>query len=357
MTLGRTAGILAVALASTSAAARGPASTPEPVDECFWPSGGPRQTRAAVQSLVTEGNDLLNQSIFVAAADKYREALKRCNHPALHYNLALALMNLDQPVEMYEHLVAATRFGADPIEKDRFLQARNYVTLLEKQLVHLKVRCGVEGAQVTLDGRSLFAAPGEFDGRVRPGLHSIIATKEGLHPNEVQRQLDGGQAVALSLELKPVEELTEYRRRWPAWKPWTLAGAGALVAAAGGGLDYFGQKKVRDFDARVLACNGCNAGPARDQGLRMQRVAVGAFAVGGAALAAGVVLAILNRTQPGDRAVRRRRASGGARGGGAGSPARRARARRGGQGRLLARLRLRPKRHVGEGAAQPRVEG
>lgn len=296
----KAAGLLAAAAASLSwpAAAREAAANRAEVDECFWPSGGPKETRAAVQALVNEGNALLNQSIFVSAAGKYREALERCNHPALHYNLALALMNLDQPVEMYEHLTAAVRWGPEPIEKERYTQARNYATLLEKQLVRLRVRCDVPGAQVTFDGRPLMDSPGEFDGMVRPGFHSISASKDGLVTNEVRRQLDGGQAVALSLELKTEEELTEYHRRWAAWTPWAVVGAGALTAAGGGALQYFGQKKVRDFDARVLACSGCEGGPGREQGLRMQRIAAGAYAVGGAALVAGTVLAILNRARP-----------------------------------------------------------
>jgi hypothetical protein len=300
MVLRKTARALAaaVALLSGPAAAREPAASHERGDECFWPSGGPKESRAAAQALVNEGNALLNQSIFVSAASKYREALKRCNHPALHYNLALALMNLDQPVEMYEHLNAAIQWGPEPIEKDRFAQAKNYATLLEKQLVRLRVRCDVPGAQVTFDGRPLLVSAGVFEGMVRPGFHTISASKEGMHTNEVRRQLEGGRTVALNLELKTEEELTEYHRRWPAWEPWALVGAGALVAAAGGGLQYFGQKRVGDFDARVLACNGCEAGPAREQGVRMQRIAIGAYGVGGAALAAGVVLAILNRAKP-----------------------------------------------------------
>ena len=282
---------------SLPGAARERAPRREAADECFWPSGGPKETREAVQALVSEGNSLLNQSLFVPAATKYREALQQCNHPALHFNLALALMNLDQPVEMFGHLQAAIQWGPEPIEKERFTQAQNYATLLEKQLVHLRVRCEVPGAQVTLDGQPLLSPPGEFDGMVRPGFHSISASKEGLYTNEVRRTLVGGQAVALNLELKTEGELTEYRRRWAEWKPWALIAGGAVVGLTGGALTYFGIKRVADFDARVDACGkgGCEAGPERDQGVRMQQVAIGAYAVGGAALVTGVILAVLNR--------------------------------------------------------------
>lgn len=300
MTAWRRSGVLAavgaVVLLAAPGIAREPPAAREPADDCFWPAGGPKEVRQAVQSLVNEGNSLLNQSLFVPAAAKYREALKQCNHPALHYNLALALMNLDQPVEMYQHLSAAIQWGPEPIEKERFTQARNYATLLEKQLVRLRVRCEVPDARVTLDGQPLLTPPGAFDGMVRPGFHSIAATKDGLYPNEVRRVLVGGETVALSLELKTEEALTEYRRRWATWKPWALMGGGALVGLGGGALHYFGAQKVVDFDARLASCvGGCEPGPGRDQGVRMQQFAIASYAVGGAALVTGVVLALLNR--------------------------------------------------------------
>ena len=299
MTNKRASGLLAAAVATclcASAGAREPQARREVPDQCFWPAGGPKESREAVQALVSEGNSLLNQSLFVPAAAKYREALKQCNHPALHYNLALALMNLDQPIEMYEQLTAATRWGPEPIEKERFTQARNYATLLERQLVRLKVRCDVQGAQVTFDGQPLLSAPGEFEGMVRPGFHSVNATKESLYPNEVRRLMAGGETLSLNLDLKTEEELTEYRRRWPVWKPWVVFAAGAVVALTGGALQYFGAKKVADFDAQLVDCpRGCDGGPGRDQGVRMQQFAIGAYAAGGAALVTGAVLAIVNR--------------------------------------------------------------
>ena len=58
-----------------------------------------------------EGNGLLNDGLFARAAETYKGALTHWKHPAIYYNLSLALMNLDQPVEAYESMENATKFG------------------------------------------------------------------------------------------------------------------------------------------------------------------------------------------------------------------------------------------------------
>ena len=69
-----------------------PASTPDRP----WAKGVSPEAQKAADELFRQGNDLLRESLFVQAATKYREALRRWDHPGIHYNLALALLNLDQ---------------------------------------------------------------------------------------------------------------------------------------------------------------------------------------------------------------------------------------------------------------------
>src|SRR5690349_12569407 len=60
-----------------------------------WAAGvSPERQEAALKHL-QEGNGLLKESLFVAAAKVYRQALTEWDHPGIHYNLALALLNLD----------------------------------------------------------------------------------------------------------------------------------------------------------------------------------------------------------------------------------------------------------------------
>ncbi len=278
--------------------------TGEPGRESAWSWGVPEEARVQADALFKEGNALLKESLSISAVAKYREALARWDHPSIHYNLALALMSLDQPVETSQHLVAAMKYGPAPLQQERFNHARNYLGLIEQQLVHLKVRCEVAGARVELDGRPLFDAPGEHEGLERAGRHTFVASRDGFVTNHQVRMLDGGKPAQVDLELKTVEQLTQVRRRWPAWIPWTVVGAGAAVALAGGAFQVSGLQKVDwvDRESKVRCPTGCAVEPAdlaaaRSQGRTLQRVAMGAYAGGGAALVAGAVLVALNRSE------------------------------------------------------------
>src|SRR5438128_85746 len=68
-----------------------------------WAHGVAEAEQKAALGLFREANILLNDGLFARAADQYRAALKHWDHPAIHYNLALALVNLDQPVDAFDN--------------------------------------------------------------------------------------------------------------------------------------------------------------------------------------------------------------------------------------------------------------
>lgn len=277
------------------------ASPAEPVERP-WARGVSPENQKAAQELFRAGNVRLKESVFLEAIGKYREALALWDHPAIHYNLALALLNLDQPLEVREHLEAAMRYGVAPLDAEKLEHARAYKNLVEKQLARVEVSCDVPGASVVMDGRPLFTAPGRFEGWVRAGPHTLVATREGYLPNNLSRSLPAGETTRIELQLFTAEDLTQYRRRWSAWKPWAVVGAGVAVAAGGGLLHAQARESYREFDAGVMACGGCvpDAGLAdnRSRGDTLQTLAIGGYAVGGAALVTGVVLVYMNRLQP-----------------------------------------------------------
>lgn len=301
------AALFAALLAGDAAAEEQGLDARPPGEENVWSRGVPEEARRAADALFKEGNALLRESITISAAAKYREALAHWDHPNIHYNLALALMSLDQPVETLGHLVAAMRFGPAPLGPERFEHARNYRALLERQLVRVKIRCAVPGASVSLDGRPLFVGPGEQEALLRAGRHTFVASKPGLVTNTAVRTLEGGQAL-VDLELRSLEELTDFRRRWPVWQPWTLVAAGAVVAGGGAALHTAALRKISwvDAQARTRCPDGCAAEPgdlasARRQGATFQGLGYAAYGVGGAALVTGAVLVLLNR---GERVIR-----------------------------------------------------
>jgi hypothetical protein len=267
-----------------------------------WAKGVPKERQTEALELFRVGNGLLKESIFVEAATQYRKALALWDHPAIHYNLALALLNLDQPLEVHEHLLSAMRFGAAPLDTEKYEHARSYLLLVEKQLARVEITCQEPGAAVVMDGRPLFTAPGRYEGMVRAGPHTIVATKEGYLTSDMSRALPPGEKSTIDLKLFSSEDLTEYRRRWSAWKPWVVVGAGVALAAGGGLLHLQARDSFRQFDLGVEACGGCvpdtGLADTRVRGDTMQTLAIGGYAVGGAALVTGAVLVYMNRLQP-----------------------------------------------------------
>ena len=274
-------------------------SAPEP--ERAWARGVSKADQERALSLFRAGNALLKDSIFVQASEKYRQALALWGHPAIHYNLALALMNLDQPIEVHEHLVAALRYGAEPLEAEKYDYARNYKALIEKQLARVEVACDTPGAVVTLDNAVLFKAPGRYSGLVRPGAHTVGATLGGYLPSDTTRTLLPGESASLDVRLFTADDLTRYRRRWSAPMPWLVMGAGAAAVGGGALLHLQSRERYAAFDSGVTQCGGCFPSTALsaqlDQATLMQRLAFGGYAVGGAALISGAVLAYLNQPQ------------------------------------------------------------
>ncbi len=274
-----------------------------------WAHGVSDDRQQAALELFKTGNAALKESLFPAAAQKYREALVLWDHPAIHYNLALALVNLDQPVETLEHLEAAMKYGEAPLDKDKFEQAQRYKTLVEQQLAGVDIRCTMEGATVKLDGKLLFTAPGRYVGKVRSGPHSIVASKEGYLTNELSLPLPAGQTKIFELNLLTTDDLTEYKRLWPAQVPYLVIGAGLLVGGIGAGLQLWGKASYGDYDAQVKSCamntptaGGCQLTPAiasvKNRGDVLQSVAYVTYGVGAAAMVVGAALLYVNRLQP-----------------------------------------------------------
>jgi hypothetical protein len=257
-------------------------------------------------ALFEEGNRLFENSEHAAALAKYREALKVWDHPAIRYNAAVALINLDQPLAANENLEVALGYGAAPFNPETHQQALTYRKLLRGQLAELKVSCTEPGADVALDGKTLFMAPGWATRWLLPGAHQLVARKSGFLTATRSLSLLPGKPAVESLELKEIQTLrTRMVRRWPVWKPWAVLGGGALVALAGVPVLLDAKSNVNAYDAGVrdICPTGCStttpalqaALNARDRGHTENVVAISMFAVGGAVAASGVALLIMNQ--------------------------------------------------------------
>jgi hypothetical protein len=271
-----------------------------------WAAGvSPAEQKAALLAF-REGNAQLNDGLFAKAAELYRKALTHWKHPAIYYNLSLALMNVDQPVEAYESMQAATTFGEGPIDKDKFEHAKEYLLLLEKQIASIEVSCDKVGAKVSVDGKEVFVAPGTFKQRVRIGRHTFVADKKGYQTRINAPFIGPGEKFRIELKLYTAEELTRYNRRWQTtWMPYAVIGAGAAIGLAGVGLELGADAKYNDYDKRIAACNMNNMGcpssteltDLKASGDTMKTLGFVAYGVAGGTVAAGILLAVLNRPQ------------------------------------------------------------
>jgi hypothetical protein len=298
--------LAAVLVLSSSLAMAKPKNAPPPPPPASrpWAEGVTPEQQTEALRIFKEGNALFAESQHAAALAKYRDALKVWDHPAIRYNTAVALINLDQPLAADAELDSALRFGESALGGDTYKQALLYKKLLSGQLADLAVSCDEAGAEVMLDGQQLFVAPGQKAVRLLPGPHSLVARKPGYLTETRALMLPPGRRSDEKMAMVSLASLpTRTVRRWKPWKPWALFGAGVVVALVGVPLMVDAKHNFDSFDAEVArSCpNGCAPGmlpsttiDARNRGSAENAAAIGMFAVGGAMAVAGSVLLILN---------------------------------------------------------------
>ncbi len=275
-----------------------------------WARGVPVERQQVALRLFQDGNIQLNDGIFAGAVEKYREALRSWDHPAIHYNMALALMNLDQPIEVEESLQKSIAFGPTPLEKDKFEHAKEYLLLIGKQLAEIEVSCDKIGAKVSVDGKEVFTVeagkPNRYKGRVRIGKHTFVAEKTGYNAQIDAPYIEPGQKFRIELTLYTSDELTRHQRRWnKTWIPYAVIGSAVVFGAVGGALQLSADASYQDFDDAVAKCNtesgggGCpvDAGltDMRDSGDQKRMLGYIGYGLAGAALVTGAVLVYVNR--------------------------------------------------------------
>jgi hypothetical protein len=300
------AAALSAVLMVTGTAAAQPAPPAPPAGPRPWAQGVSPENQKAALVLFNEGNALLRDSIFPKAAEKYREALTHWDHPAIHYNLALALVNLDQPIEMYQALEKAMQYGPDPIDTDKFDRAKSLKITVEKTLANVEYTVEVEGAVLVFDGKEVFTGPGTWNQLITAGEHSVSVRAEGYVTTQFSTKIVGGEHAKRTIELFTEKQLLVEKRLMPAWLPFTIGGLGAVIGGGGFLLHQNAKTTFAEYDLGVRDCaamdptGGCTMPPAglfdkKASAENKQAIAIGAYAVGGAALVAGAFLVVLNR--------------------------------------------------------------
>ena len=267
-----------------------------------WAENVAKDVQERANQQFATGNRALDEGDFGDAEEAFSAALELWNHPAIQYNLVLALIgNKGDPVRIYKALEQATRYGAAPLDPARFERAQEYQDIYGKQLARITLRCDEPDTKVTLDGKLVLTGPGRFEDVVTVGEHAISATKPGYIAINRTRILNPEDDERIDLVMYTVEDKTRYERRFAPWVPWTTAGGGLAVLAAGGALNYLSiQNRQKYNDLIELECpDGCPAGTV-DSSLQdsanQQRIgAYVGYALGGVGVAVGVVMIFLNQ--------------------------------------------------------------
>lgn len=279
-------------------------STPKP-----WAEGVPDEEQKTANKLYKEGNALVRDSFLTQAVEKYEEALTYWDHPAIHYNLAIALIGAttERPLEVHQHLVKAMSYEGKALNEDELKEAQRYLSLIQQQLITLTIVCDEPDAEVFLDGKKLFVGPGKQEQLLRAGEHTISASKPGYETAVVTQIIPGGESKQVKLKIYRPEDLTRYQRRFDQWLPYAVGGGGVVVTAIGALLHASAASSYDEYDAAVRSCveDGDNAScddsairGSKDSGDTKQALGVSMYFIGGAAIAAGVTLLVLNRARP-----------------------------------------------------------
>jgi hypothetical protein len=289
--------LVAACLLLASGSVRAQSTTSQP-----WSTGVSPEQQKRAETLYQEGNRDFTNGFFASAVIKYQAALQHWNHPGIHYNLALALISLDRPIEAYQSIVAALSHGTDALHPEEYQRALDYKRALLRQIAVVEVVCEEPGAAVTLDGKPLFTGPGRAATMVLPGKHQVVASKAE-HLTTIRAfKLAGAERTRLELRLvaayQPAKQL-QHRRTWPQW---AVTGLGLGAGAAAAMLHWqFRVDSDRLSDMLLEKCP-CLAYPEElvpfRERLEWQRnVAYAGYAAAGALLTTGAVLMYLDRPQ------------------------------------------------------------
>lgn len=227
------AAMLVLLLALPRPAAAQPIDVP-PADGGAWTDGVELEAKQAAHALFARGNVELTAGKHAAAIALYREALTHWDHPAIHYNLALALIHTDDPVALQAALEKARAYGATPLGDERFARAGDYLLLVDTMVAPVEITLAARGT-LLFDDKEVLSGPGTWKAVVRAGCHEVRGQAAGYETTVVDTCIRGGQPFALTVKLytpNPHDGFF-YRKPLPRWVGYTVFGFGMMTSAAG----------------------------------------------------------------------------------------------------------------------------
>lgn len=271
-----------------------------------WHCGVPEVNRSRALELYAQANQFFDDTSFQVAVERYRAALAYWNHPGIQYNLMLALVVLDQPIEAYQASMEALRYGVKALKLEEYRRALDYQRLLRGRVAYLEVTCDEPDAVVSLDGKDILYGPGTVRTAVRPGQHELVAKKAGYLTTQHSLVAVTEKPAKVQMRLLPQSRATIPVRRWSNWQPWAVVGAGVGLGVAGGLFQWRADVTNRTFRNEFeMHCSiGCPASkynevlrPLHEKYIWNDRIGRSLSVAGGIAAITGLTLIYLNREQ------------------------------------------------------------
>lgn len=267
-----------------------------------WVCGVSQEQQDQALQLFQDGNKLLELAVFGPAVAKYRIAIEIWDHPAIHYNMALAHNSLGSHAEAYHGLEQALRYNGQGLRPDERRQARKMIDQLRGKVGQVQVVCEQSDVAVTFDGESLVTCPGTVTRWALIGERQIVASK----PNHVQVNravtIASGKRTTVEIRLIANDQAMVSERHWPFEIPVAITATGVALGVGGLALHVSARGNYDEYTRRlrIQCAGGCEEMPADVDELysrarRRQVAAFSAYALAGIAMLGGLTMIYYNR--------------------------------------------------------------
>jgi hypothetical protein len=267
--------------------------------------GASPEAQEKARVLADEGYELVVQLRHAEAGEKYAEAARSWNRADIHNLAGVAFLNALRLLDAYEHVSEAVRCGRGLLDDEELQEAQNRLQRLQRRLTDLEVRVDEPGARVLLNKQLWFTGAGTQKRTLVAGQYIVTVEKPGYVAVLEPVVLDEGKRVIFQPTLMTERDGIIVHRRFRRWLPWTIAGAGAVMAGTGLGLRVSATGRNNDYDRalRERCAQGCLLTDLSDlEGQRARArtenvVGLGMLGAGAAALTAGLALAFINQPE------------------------------------------------------------
>ncbi len=190
---------------------------------------------ASFEAHLSEGGTLLDEEVFDRAIEELDQARQLIDHPRLSVSIAGAYLKWGRCAQAEsEYSTLLERDDLDERQQTRSEQGLEDAKNDCVEMATLRVRCEPDDAELQIDGER-HDCPFEDD--VAVGNYQIEVSAEGFETHSESVAVEANSVADTEIALM-VQEVDEPSTNWVPIASYSAVGAGALMLAGGGFLDY-----------------------------------------------------------------------------------------------------------------------